>query len=382
MPTVSVIVPNYNHARFLRQRIDSILAQTYQDFELILLDDCSTDDSREILDEYAREGQAGAPVPHDIRLEFNEKNSGSPFKQWNKGVRMARGKYVWMAESDDYADPRFLERLVPVLENDTNVQFAYCRSRRVDPRGHVGEFVDKASLIPGLAPSRWTTDFCSDGREECTRCMVFACVVQNASAVLFRKSAYEEAGGADESLRICGDWKLWCSLLLAGKMAYVAEPLNFFRFHEGAARNQFGLWRAGIVEWLAVVRWILDRVEVSEATLGPVRRYHADHWTRAILRTGVPWSAKREILRRAKAIDPHAIRSGFRAALLLFPTLAVEYVQWLWCKLWYGLLRLTYGLRHSRGRPREGMADVGGNLEAGAGQSSEIASRPRRSQSR
>ena len=100
MPTVSVVVPNYNHGRFLPQRIDSILGQTFQDFELILLDDCSTDNSRMILSSYA-----GDPR---VRIEFNSANSGSPFKQWNKGVRLARGEYVWIAESDDYAEPRFL----------------------------------------------------------------------------------------------------------------------------------------------------------------------------------------------------------------------------------------------------------------------------------
>ena len=110
MPTVSVIVPNYNHARFLPQRIETILRQSYQDFELLLLDDCSTDDSRAILSQYASDPR--------VRLEFNEMNSGSPFKQWNKGVRLARGKYVWIAESDDYADPQLLERLVAVLEAD------------------------------------------------------------------------------------------------------------------------------------------------------------------------------------------------------------------------------------------------------------------------
>ena len=102
MPKVSVIVPNYNHERFLRQRIDSILAQTFRDFELILLDDCSTDYSREILREYASD-------PHVTHAEFNEVNSGSTFKQWNKGVRLAQGKYVWIAESDDYANPHFIE---------------------------------------------------------------------------------------------------------------------------------------------------------------------------------------------------------------------------------------------------------------------------------
>ena len=98
MPAVSVIVPNYNHARFLRRRIDTILGQTFLDFELILLDDCSTDNSRDILTAYADDSR--------VRIEFNATNSGSTFKQWNKGVRLGKGKYVRIAESDDYADPR------------------------------------------------------------------------------------------------------------------------------------------------------------------------------------------------------------------------------------------------------------------------------------
>src|SRR5258708_27842037 len=121
-PKVSVIIPNYNHARFLRQRVDGVLGQTFQNFELILLDDCSSDDSRSILSSYA-----GDPR---VRMEFNEANSGSAFKQWNKGVRLARGKYVWIAESDDYADERDLERLVGALDAEPDVTFAYCRSSR------------------------------------------------------------------------------------------------------------------------------------------------------------------------------------------------------------------------------------------------------------
>jgi glycosyltransferase involved in cell wall biosynthesis len=82
-PKVSIIVPNYNHARFLRQGLDSILHQTFQDFELILLDDCSMDNSRAILAEYRWDPR--------IQMQFNEENSGSTFKQWNKGVKLARG---------------------------------------------------------------------------------------------------------------------------------------------------------------------------------------------------------------------------------------------------------------------------------------------------
>src|SRR6266849_1262625 len=120
MPKVSVVIPSYNHACFLRQRIESVLVQTYQDFELILLEDCSTDESRAILSEYAGDPRG--------RMEFNEVNSGSTFKQWNKGVRLARGEYVWIAESDDYADPHLLEKLSERLESEPRAAFAYCRS--------------------------------------------------------------------------------------------------------------------------------------------------------------------------------------------------------------------------------------------------------------
>ena len=96
-PKLSVIVPNYNYARFLNARIGSILNQSFQDFELILLDDCSTDNSREVLECYRNN-------PHVSHIVFNEQNSGSPFIQWMKGIELARGEYIWIAEADDLAD--------------------------------------------------------------------------------------------------------------------------------------------------------------------------------------------------------------------------------------------------------------------------------------
>jgi glycosyltransferase involved in cell wall biosynthesis len=134
MPKLTVIVPNYNHERFLAKRLESILNQTFQDFELILLDDCSTDNSRLILSQSVRD--------HRVRIEFNDVNSGSTFKQWNKGVQLAQGKYIWIAESDDYADVHLLERLVPLLDNDPKAAFAYCRAWCVTAKGPDG-FVDR-----------------------------------------------------------------------------------------------------------------------------------------------------------------------------------------------------------------------------------------------
>src|SRR6187431_17527 len=97
LPKVSVIIPNYNHADFLMQRIVSILNQTYQDFELIILDDCSSDKSREIIEHYRTH-------PKVSHIVYNAENSGSTFKQWKLGLDYAKGDWIWIAESDDYCE--------------------------------------------------------------------------------------------------------------------------------------------------------------------------------------------------------------------------------------------------------------------------------------
>ena len=115
MPKISIIVPNYNHSSFLNERLDSIFNQTFQDFEVILLDDKSTDNSTEILRHYTQNEK----VSHFI---INKKNSGSPFKQWKKGIELAKGEFIWIAESDDTCDLNFLEEQIKALQqNDITV---------------------------------------------------------------------------------------------------------------------------------------------------------------------------------------------------------------------------------------------------------------------
>lgn len=303
MPAVSVVVPNYNHARFLRHRIDTILGQTFQDFELILLDDCSTDDSRSILSEYNSDCRS--------RVEFNEVNSGSPFKQWNKGVRLAQGKYVWIAESDDYADVRLLERLVGVLDSDSGITFAYCRSNCVTDDDRFGPFVD----IHLSDSRRWTTDFCNDGTEACRNFFLPDNPVANASAVVFRKDVYEQVGGADENLRLCGDWKLWAAMALRGKIAYLCEPLNFFRVHESSIRSKTQRAKAHVTEHLLVARWILDRVTVSDTLFEKICENKAVLWVPTLMSLRVSLSLKRRILPLICALDPHPFRRALRPAI-------------------------------------------------------------------
>lgn len=124
-PFFSVIIPNYNHAPFLRERIDSVLNQTFEDFEVILLDDKSKDDSCGILQSYASN-------PHVVHMVLNEENSGSTFKQWHKGFDLSKGKYIWIAESDDFANLHFLQKAFEIIEKENDVVLAYFKSNIVN----------------------------------------------------------------------------------------------------------------------------------------------------------------------------------------------------------------------------------------------------------
>ena len=108
-PLVSVIIPNYNYAHYLEERMDSVLNQTFQDFEIIILDDASTDGSIKVIEKYKSHPKIASVV-------INGSNSGSPFKQWKKGIQLARGKYIWIVEADDVADLSFLETTVRLAE--------------------------------------------------------------------------------------------------------------------------------------------------------------------------------------------------------------------------------------------------------------------------
>src|SRR5258708_26242203 len=102
MTMVSVIIPNYNHAQYLSKRIDSVIHQSYKNIEVIILDDCSIDKSKDIIEKYRFH-------PLVKKIIYNESNTGSPFLQWKKGVEVASGEWIWITESDDYSSPIFLE---------------------------------------------------------------------------------------------------------------------------------------------------------------------------------------------------------------------------------------------------------------------------------
>lgn len=254
MPKVSIIIPNYNHAKFLEQRIESVLCQTYQDFEVILLDDASTDESQTVLSNYSNCSK--------IQTIFNKVNGGSPFKQWNKGMGYAQGEYIWIAESDDYADPLLLETLVEVLDRYPNVGIAYCQSCSVNQNNEI--LASTYSFwTDDIDPDRWKNDFVNSGIAECRDFLACKNTIPNASAVLFRRKLYSRISRRNESFRVAGDWITWAEILFLSDIYFVAKPLNYFRVHcNNTSRN---VDRLGLVvqESLKVIQAISAEVQIS-----------------------------------------------------------------------------------------------------------------------
>ncbi|MES2796187.1 MAG: glycosyltransferase family 2 protein, partial [Bacteroidota bacterium] len=214
MPIVSVIVPCYNHGKYLKQRMESILNQTVTDFEVFILDDCSTDDSWEIAQQYTQN-------PKVTYVHRNEQNSGSPFIQWQKGIERAKGKYIWLAESDDYADNDFLLKHLAILEKDTSIGVSFCSSIWVDNQNDILEKPDHENI-----------GFIESGSDLIVNEFTKGCLIYNASSAIFRKKLIQSVDfQLINSFKFTGDWLFWVQLIANTKVSRMNDRLNYFRRH-------------------------------------------------------------------------------------------------------------------------------------------------------
>ncbi|QPH38831.1 glycosyltransferase family 2 protein [Pedobacter endophyticus] len=228
MPIISIIVPNYNHSAYLKQRLASVFNQSFQDFEVIILDDCSTDDSKTIIEQY----RFHEKVSHVI---YNEINSGSPFEQWEKGINLAKGDWIWIAESDDVAEKEFLETVFNNAKTDDDIVLSYCASWCIDKNG---KKETRLAWADDISERNWLKDFRNDGLDEINTQFFYKNVIPNASAVLFKKKSIDTAVfRLIANMRFAGDWLFWIKLLESGKVCYSAKILNNFRYHDSTTRN-------------------------------------------------------------------------------------------------------------------------------------------------
>ena len=221
---VSVVVPNYNHAAFLRDRLDSIYGQTYDAIQVILIDDASTDGSQDILSEYRDR------YPDRTKLFMNPENSGTPFRQWVTGIEQADGELICIAESDDLVELDFIEKVTPAFEDEA-VLLAYGDIQFMSAAGEVRKGVAGYHARTGYA--QWNASYVKSAHEEFTGPFGIKNLIVNVSGAVFRKPTLTE--GFVQALyeyKICGDWLFYMHVSRGGRISYVQDAKAYFRQHD------------------------------------------------------------------------------------------------------------------------------------------------------
>lgn len=211
-PTVSFVVPCYRLAHLLPECITAIFSQTYGDFEVLIMDDCSPDQTGEV-----------AATFRDARVRYirNEKNLGH-LRNYNKGIDLSRGRYVWLISADDYLrKPYVLERYVALLEKNPKVGYVFCPSvgvrdgRETRTLGRNSQTRDRDRIIPGHA---------------LLKRLISSNFVMTPSG-LVRRDCYDKISLFPLDMPWCGDWYLWCLFALYRDAAYFEEPMVCYREH-------------------------------------------------------------------------------------------------------------------------------------------------------
>lgn len=256
-PLVSVIIPNYNHAQYLSQRIESVLNQTYPNFEVIIFDDNSTDNSKEIIERYRS-------LPLIKHIVYNTINSGSTFKQWHKGFNIAKGELIWIAESDDYCDCDMLEILVHQFIIHKTLSIAYCSSQFVNEKGE---------KIPPICKTTETLHFYK-GIDFIKYKMLYGNAIWNASSAIFRKNKAIQIESSYVNYKAAGDRLFWIKLAENGDVVHIKSPKNYFRQHYNKVSPKRLLDGTTSTENYNIFKYLSKKGYISIMNSFYIRRYN------------------------------------------------------------------------------------------------------------
>ena len=237
--TVTAVIPNYNYARFLPGRVESILNQTYPISELVILDDCSSDDSEKVIRQILEHTKITHP---DLKINFfqNKLNSGSVFEQWAKAFEKVSSDYLWICEADDLCDRNFLDACMKGFDKNPKVLISYTDSKMIDDSGNtLMKSLRSWSGYDGY--DHWKQSYINHGQDELKNYLAINNTIINVSGVVFKRQKNVDYAGflkSAASLKLAGDWYFYAKILQFGDIAYCAEPHNFYRLHSGSVSDK------------------------------------------------------------------------------------------------------------------------------------------------
>jgi len=187
------------------------------------------------------------------------------------------------------------------LDKNSNVGVVYCQSWKVDSKGEI--ISNYSYLTDEFDKQRWRSDYISNGLDECKNYLAIKNTIPNASAVVFRRDLFVQVGCAEDSMSLCGDWVTWIKMVTATDIAFVAKPLNYFRYHESSVRSKSQRGGTEIYEKMKVFLFIKDEVGLPLSTLNVSKSRLIDELFFRIKRGEVNSKSILKIYRLSKEVE-------------------------------------------------------------------------------
>lgn len=283
MPKISVVMPAYNAEKYITEAIESILNQSFRDFEFIILNDCSTDATESIILSYG-----------DARIVYvkNEENLGVA-RTLNKGLAIAKGEYIARMDADDVSLPQRLERQAAFLEENPAVAVLGCNVETFDETG---------SLYTGWSatdPKQMHID------------LLFSCGLAHPS-VMMRREVIDALGGYDPAFEGLEDYELWCRVTQSHQVTTLPEVLFCYRVHSGqVTKNPSEKYLSRLrslkekqLQWLGLPTQGAN----AECYFALCRGETVDFWQLAAF--------FRSVLDAASGYDPALLKGNFQSVLV------------------------------------------------------------------
>lgn len=210
-PKISVCIPNYNYGRYITEAIESVLCQTFEDFELVIVDNCSNDNSIDIIKKFSTS---------DSRLKcfFNKQNVGMA-NNWNLCLNYARGEYIKILCADDLLMPSYLENTIDAFMNHPSAVMVSCA------RSITNEYLERIMVL-----SYSDRNMVEKGADVIKRCIQGGNLIGEPTATIFKKSAASR--GFDPNYKHLIDFEMWLHLLETGDYVFIPDELCLFRQHD------------------------------------------------------------------------------------------------------------------------------------------------------
>ena len=255
---ISVVVPNYNYSNYLYQRVYSILNQNYKIHELIILDDASKDNSLFYIEQIEQKISEFV----NVKVVVNDINSGNAFSQWQKGMNLASGDYVWVAEADDYAKKNFLNEVVSPLKENNNIVISYADTGFIDSKGYItkNSLVDQIDI---LKTNHWNASYVNNGIAEINCYSYLNCTIPNVSGTIIKKGNYDEIFEETKKYHQSGDWFTYLNILNLGDISFINKALNYYRVHGNNISQTFDK-KAHILEIQRIYKFVKEKYGIDE----------------------------------------------------------------------------------------------------------------------